>query len=324
MGSTKAKSNIVLYNALNKRKKQEVKQEEYHEKMLAERKNGIGGSDVAGIMGLSKWSSALQIYMSKVEDWTIEDNEYMYWGRKLEDIIAEEFMRRTKYKVRRINKTLKDDKHSILMANIDRIVLSEDAGLECKNASAYRTKDFKDTIPNDYMLQCQHYMYVTKKNKWFLAVLIGGNYFKWITINRDNELIGKIIDACLAFWNKHIIPKNPPLACFNDEGLLKEMYPESNKKTIEFSNDNYYEKYVEKYFLINNEIKALEKERKGIGAIIKQDMGQNEIALCNDIKVSWPTIESMRLDYNKLKADGLYNKYLLPSFSRRFDVKKIG
>ena len=52
------------------------------EQFLLDRKQGIGGSDVAAIMGLSPWKSALGVYLDKVSDFTDEDNDNLKRGRK--------------------------------------------------------------------------------------------------------------------------------------------------------------------------------------------------------------------------------------------------
>ena len=52
------------------------------EEWLRYRKQGIGGSDVAAILGISKWNSAISLWLNKTnqtEDDT-QENEAMEWG----------------------------------------------------------------------------------------------------------------------------------------------------------------------------------------------------------------------------------------------------
>ena len=62
------------------------------EDWLKERKKGIGGSDVACVLGLNKYKSAFALYNEKkseeLEDY---DNEAMRIGRDLEDYVASRF-----------------------------------------------------------------------------------------------------------------------------------------------------------------------------------------------------------------------------------------
>ena len=93
------------------------------EEWLAERNKGIGGSDIATILGLSKWKSPLQLFLEKTgkvvaED--LSDKEVIYWGNVLEDVVAKEFERRTGKKVRKRNVMFCDDKYPYMRANVDR------------------------------------------------------------------------------------------------------------------------------------------------------------------------------------------------------------
>lgn len=64
---------------------------------LLDRRKGIGGSDVAAIMGLNKWKSAYQIWLEKTEQVGLSesDSEPAYWGTVLEEVVAKEFAVRT-------------------------------------------------------------------------------------------------------------------------------------------------------------------------------------------------------------------------------------
>ncbi|HHR2781106.1 TPA: YqaJ viral recombinase family protein, partial [Listeria monocytogenes] len=84
-------------------------------------------------------------------------------------------------------------------------VVGEDAILECKTASAYLAKEWEaDEVPATYLVQIQHYLAVTGKNKAYVAVLIGGNKFIWKEIERDDELINQIIAFELDFWETNV------------------------------------------------------------------------------------------------------------------------
>ena len=110
-----------------------------HDEWLAFRRNGIGGSDMAALLGLNKWRSVLDVWLDKTgqTEPDTEGNRFTYWGIKLEALVADEFALQTGYKVRNNNFTLQSDEHPWMLANIDREIVGVDAGLECKTASAY-------------------------------------------------------------------------------------------------------------------------------------------------------------------------------------------
>ena len=178
------------------------------------RRCGIGGSDVAVICGLSKYKSVLQLWMEKTGQLEPEEaGEAAYWGNVMEPIIRNEFANRTGFKVDTINSMLKHPEHAFMLANVDGIVINKDGRksiFEAKTASAYKAEQWEDDkIPEEYMLQIQHYMAVTGFKSTFIAAIIGGNQFIYKKIERDDELIDMIIQLEYNFWES--VVNNEPL-----------------------------------------------------------------------------------------------------------------
>lgn len=169
---------------------------------LEARRKGIGGSDVAAIIGLSEWESPYSIWADKLGYLPPkEENEAMRQGRDFEDYVARRFCEATGKKVRRVNRILQHSEHYFMLANIDRDVVGENAGLECKTTSVMNLKKFKNgEYPENYYCQCMHYMAVTGASKWYLAVLILNKGFHIFEIERDDEEIAALIAAERAFW----------------------------------------------------------------------------------------------------------------------------
>lgn len=141
---------------------------------LKERKKGIGGSDAASIIGLNPYKSAFQVYLDKIGELPEkEDNEAMRQGRDLEDYVAQRFMEKTGKKVRRNNSILYHPEYQYILGNVDRVVVGEKAGLECKtiNNSYGKYNLNNGEYPVYYYVQCMHYLAVTGYDKWYLAVL---------------------------------------------------------------------------------------------------------------------------------------------------------
>ena len=147
------------------------------------RNKGLGGSDAGIIVGVNPWKSPYQLWLEKtgqVEPENISEKEAVYWGTQLEDMVAREFTKRTGKKVQR-HGMLESVAYPFLLANVDRLVVGEDAGLECKTTSAFKYKDWEgDNVPDSYYVQCQHYMMVTGLPRWYIAALIGGQHYVWL------------------------------------------------------------------------------------------------------------------------------------------------
>ena len=114
------------------------------EDWLAERRKGIGGSDAAAIVGLSKWATPFTIYMDKLgllpEK---EETEAMRQGRDLEEYVACRFAEQTGKQVQRCNYMIRNCEYPWAIADIDGRVVRENAGLECKTTSALDVRQFK-------------------------------------------------------------------------------------------------------------------------------------------------------------------------------------
>lgn len=99
--------------------------EQQRSEWLQGRRQGIGGSDVAAVLGLSPWKTALDVWNDKLglsEEKGM--SEPAYWGTTLEDTVAKEFQKRTGYKVQRVDYQFSDPENSWMIANIDRAIIN--------------------------------------------------------------------------------------------------------------------------------------------------------------------------------------------------------
>lgn len=176
------------------------------QKWLEIRRDYIGGSEAAAALGLSRYQSPVEVYYNKTQDvFDRADNDKMWAGRMLEPIIAEMFAERTGKHVIGQPFFYCHPVHSFMGANIDFGVFAENAGLECKNST--NRADFADgQVPDEYYIQCQHYMAVTGASRWYLAYLLDGWQFNYVTIERDDKLIEMMIEGERFFWMNHVIP----------------------------------------------------------------------------------------------------------------------
>lgn len=188
-----------------------VKDAEDHEKWLKTRGLGIGGSDAAVIMGLNSYKSPYQLWMEKTgqaEAPDLSGNQRIYWGVKNEPNVADWFMEDTGKKVKRLG-TLQSREYPFMLANVDRTIIGENAGLEIKTAGVSQAKKWKgDEIPDAYYCQCLHYLAVTGADRWYIAVLIGGNDAIYKVVERNEDDIKALIQAEEDFWN--LVETNTP------------------------------------------------------------------------------------------------------------------
>ena len=180
---------------------------------LEYRKQGIGGSDASVVCGINRYKSPVELWLDKTGQLPPQEaGEAAYWGTQLEPFVRAEFTKRTGIEVCHKSELLQSEEHPFMLANLDGTCEVPDVGtciFEAKTASAYKAGEWEDTIPDEYMLQVQHCMAVTGYAGTYIAVLIGGNTFKWRFVERDEELISMLIELETGFWN-HVQDCTPP------------------------------------------------------------------------------------------------------------------
>lgn len=295
------------------------------EEWLQLRKQGIGGSDAGAVCGLNPYSSPMKVFADKTSDETEEiNNEAVRIGNDLEQYVAERFMEASGLKVRRSNYMYRNKDYPFMIADIDRLVIGEDAGLECKTAGAYSADKWTDgKIPLHYVMQCYHYMAVTGKRTWYIACVILGRGFTYRKLTWDDALIGRLIQVEKEFWENHVMPGIMPQPDGSDvcDGVLNQYFKNAGRPdTIKLVG---FDEKLERRTEILEIISHLQTEQKQIEQEIKLYMKGNESAVNEHYRISWNSVDTTRLDAKRLKQERpeIYADYAKTTSSRRFTVK---
>ena len=293
------------------------------EEWLRYRKQGIGGSDAGAICGFNPYRTAMQVYYDKTSD-EIEDidSEAMRQGRELEDYVAKRFVEKTGKKVRRANAMFYDESNPFMLADVDRMIVGENAGLECKTVSPYMAEHWKDDkVPLSYQMQCYHYMSVCNADRWYVAALIYGREFKVYILERDEEVIANLIRLEENFWNnyvqKRVLPE--PDGSKLSDSVIAEYYKNADSVIIPLQGFN--DKLKRRQELVGL-LDRLETEKKQIEQELKIYLGDAEMAENEQFRVSWKNVLTNRIDSTRLKEEEpeIYKRYQKTSQSRRFQV----
>ncbi|MBM6753051.1 YqaJ viral recombinase family protein [Mediterraneibacter glycyrrhizinilyticus] len=291
---------------------------------LRYRKRGIGGSDAGAVCGLNPYRTAIQVYYDKTSEEIEEiDNEAMRQGRELEEYVARRFCEASGKKVRRANALLYDEKNPFMLADVDRMIVGENAGLECKTASPYMADQWKEgSIPVSYQIQCYHYMAVCGVDAWYIAVLIYGREFKYYRIERDDEVIENLIRIEKEFWNNHVLSRVMPHPDGSKTAdlAIAERFQETQGTTILLSG---FDERLRRRQELLAVMEHMETEKRQIDQELKLYLGNAETAENEHYRVSWKNVSRSSLDEKRLKEEEpeIYEKYRRITTSRRFTVK---
>lgn len=300
------------------------------EEWLELRKSGIGGSDAGAVAGLNPYSSAYSVYHEKLGlvD-SFEGSDKTRLGNDLEAYVAKRFEEATGKRVRRLNAMLRSIEYPYMIADIDREVVGEDAGVECKVTSNYDGYKFEEEeYPAYWACQCHHYMAVKGAKLWYLVVLdLSNGKLHIITIERDEGEINALIEIEGSFWKEYIEKQVCPAPNGSEkcDDIIAEKYPtaDDDAPAVDLMG---YGKEMARLEQIKAEIKPLEEEKAAIEQTLKEALGVASTGEYQQYKVSYKNTTSTRLDTKRLKAEQpqIYAAYASETSSRRFlfTVKK--
>ncbi len=182
--------------------------------MSEDRKTFLGGSEIAAVAGVSRYEGPHDVWSKKlglVAD--EEDNRFMLWGRKLEDLVGERYTEVTGKELIRAPH-LVHPKLPYVAGTPDRLIVGEPRLLEIKTADARSAhlwgEEGTDGVPASYLCQVAYYLALTNLEAADVAVLIGGNDFRVFHVERDRALEDRLLELARDFWTKYVVPKVPP------------------------------------------------------------------------------------------------------------------
>ena len=291
------------------------------------RKTGIGGSDAAAAVGLCPYKSQLELWLEKTgRDSTLEKpdstdtTQPVYWGTVLEPIVAGAYARKTGRKLRRIHAVLQHPQHAFMLANLDREIIGAPGVqiLECKTAGEHGARHWREGVPDYVQLQVQHQLAVTGKQAADVAVLICGQQLEIYRVERDEELIARLMTLEARFW-EYVTRDTPPPADGSESAdrALRCLYP-GNGSTVDWSDDRAMSSVFADLVAIRASIKTQEADAERLRQTLQQAMGDATEAVFETGRVTFRrTKDSIGLDIERLRTD-------YPQLAERYSTAKPG
>ncbi|MDY5701040.1 MAG: YqaJ viral recombinase family protein [Lachnospiraceae bacterium] len=324
------------------------------EDWLNYRRQGIGGSDAAAIMGVSPFCTKRDLYYDKCGIAPAMDEEESNWvakevGHRLEDLVAEIFSKKTGLKVFPIRKMFRHPLYPFMLADVDYFIEFPDGSigiLECKTTN-YNCQDkwANNSVPVNYEYQGRHYMSVMNINKVYFACLYGNNESEFIIryMERDLEMEEDLIAEEEFFWRENVEKKEePPYVEKPDlvlESIRKHFGPaDKDAEQIKLprkhlvSIQNYLELKEQKSKL-DSEARKLEEKIKESYVEIVEELGVSCSGILKDGSAEYvvtynpayrTSIDKKSLERLKINHPDIYEDYVSVSESRRFAVKAKG
>lgn len=113
------------------------------------RRKTIGGSEIAGILGLNPYTTPLQIWLQKTgREEGATENDYMWLGTKLEPVVAELYQRRTGEAIKRADFLAISKEADFASATPDYIKVDESAPIEIKTCGINSVSKWDGRVPD--------------------------------------------------------------------------------------------------------------------------------------------------------------------------------
>ena len=295
------------------------------EEWLELRKGYIGGSEAGAVMGLDQYKSPYSVWAEKTGRAPgFEGNIITRVGSYLEDLVATLFCEETGKQVRRKNRMIVNSDYPWACADVDRMIVGEDAILECKTTNSFPImKDLKGgSFPDRWYCQMMHYLAVTGKKKAYLAVLVASRDFYWFELDRDEAEVAALMNAEQDFW--WCVDTDTPPDTDGSEATteaLQTIYADGIDGSVASLFGR--EMLLTERSQLKAQQKALDERVKEIENAIKSDMAHAEKATCGRFSVSWKS-QSRRSfqekDFKKDHPDIDLTPYFKVSSSRVFKV----
>lgn len=277
---------------------------------LEVRKGGIGSSDAAAAVGLNPYKSQLELWLEKTGRAAANDeapgmDDPRYWGTLLEPYVAVAYQQKTERRVRKVNAVLQHPSFPFMLANIDReVVGSRDVQiLECKTAGEFGSRLWKDGVPDYVRLQVQHQLAVTGKDAADVAVLLCGQQLEIHRIERDEEVIARLIVLETRFW-EYVETDTPPPADGSDSAAraLRHLY-RGEDSNVDFTTDAGANETFDRLAALNAELEIKGREAEKLKQLLQQAMGDaSTAAFVNGVVTFKRAKDGARIDTKGLSA----------------------
>jgi putative phage-type endonuclease len=310
----------------------------HSEQWHADRATGIGGSDIAAIVGLDKYSSPMSVYLDKIgvpSDTPV--NEAMEWGTRTESIVAETFAEL--HPEFRVVKELLPDGEEVLfrhadftfaVAHPDRLLYADGsetpAVWECKTAGREARKHSWTTMGVEYpppsvIAQVQWYIAVVGAEFAWVSVLFEGRYYREWRLERDEAFIEKLLGEGAAFWAMVENRTPPPIdASAATAEVLALLYRETVDEVVQLPSE--LEGVVANRLALKAKLATFQEALDLAENTIKAALGEHETGYAGNYRVTWKSRAGRKTaDVKSLEADGLLDYVREGKPYRVFDVK---
>ena len=282
-----------------------------------DRQSYIGGSEIACVLGKSRWKSKYELWAEKtgrLQPKDLSNIEAVELGTDLEDFVAQKFSQKTGLKVRRAPKVYQHPDYPFMVAHVDRLISDTNEILECKTCAATKAKEWENDIPIEYVYQVQWYLGITGKKSGWICCLIGGQKLDYKQIDFSPKLFNTMVKKAVEFWDM-VEMDLPPAPNSLDNAILADVFPTCTEEMIENNDLNDLIAYRQE---LSMHIEEMQNEKEEIEAQLKEYIGNRLGILTDKYQVTWKEQSKKQLNKTMLKQayPEIFNDYIQETYYR--------
>ncbi len=181
--------------------------------LVTARRAYLGGTDIAGILGVSPHRTRFEVWASKLGLTADDMSEEAEAGIYMEPYVLRRFATRYNLKLDTAPRTYRLRERPYLAVNPDAIVIPNRALVDAKTRSPFKRHEWGESgsgnVPPDELCQMQWGMELLDLPVAYLAVLFDRRLEVFV-LDRDRELGQMMLAEATIFWNRFVIPRREP------------------------------------------------------------------------------------------------------------------
>lgn len=261
------------------------------------RKHGIGASEIAAVLGMSPWSTPLEVWMRKstpTRGPLVEPKPTVNTtlGHVLEPALRQHYIDETGIEVVE-GETMQHPIYPHVLATPDGLSIDGRSGLEIKCVGSRMVwRDWQDgeVLPPYVKAQCYLNLAVTGREFWDVAAHLGGTDFQIFNVRANAEIQNEMVQAAHDFWCDYVLTDTEP-PCDDPEKValyLKAFYKKTEGKVIEQPTDTReFHDLCKSLKAAQDTEKRATEEVKKIKNLLSRQIGNNHGIETSLAKVTW-------------------------------------
>lgn len=297
--------------------------------MSATETRGIGGSDVAAIVGLSPYKAPADVYARVINGTTSSAGTRARLGNLAEPHILADYCERHSFPFEKFerNVELRRPDKTYMRGELDALFRGNHA-VECKLVGFRQAdrwgQDGSDHIPDEYLCQVAWYTMLADVPFMVIAAWFdGGGDYREFRYDRNTDLEGSLVERVEQFWTDHIEKRVPPPLTGADADSIRAIFPANNGKVREATPEE--AELVAEFASAKEILKSAEEREKELKGKLQAAIGDMDGLYCQAGKVTWKQVRtSPKTDWERVAkacnapAKLIDNHTTTPAGFRRF------